>query len=40
MAEFRHLGVLFMRNGKKDCEIDHRLGALAAVMQALYQTTK
>lgn len=37
VEEVRYLGGLFMNIVKKDCEIYCRLGALAAVMQALYQ---
>lgn len=40
MEEFRFLGISFMSDGKKDCKIDHHLGALASVMQTLHQTVK
>jgi len=36
--EFKYLGVLFTREGKMEREIDRRIGAAAAVKQALYRS--
>lgn len=33
VIQVAYLRVLFMSDGKKDCKIDRRLGALAAVMR-------
>ena len=38
MEEFKYLGVLFMSEGRRQREIDRRIGAAAAVMQSLYQS--
>ncbi len=36
--EFKYLGILFTSEGKMEHEVDRRIGAAAAVMQALYWT--
>jgi len=36
--EFKYLGILFTSEGKMEREIDRRIGAAAAVKQALYRT--
>ncbi|KAK0136587.1 hypothetical protein N1851_027272 [Merluccius polli] len=38
VEEFMYLGVLFTSEGMRECEIDRRMGAASAVMQALYRT--
>ena len=37
-AEFKYLGVLFTSEGKREREIDRRMGAASALTQALYRT--
>ncbi|KAK3506381.1 hypothetical protein QTP70_003644, partial [Hemibagrus guttatus] len=38
VEEFKYLGVLFMSEGRMDCEIDRRIGAAAAVMRSVYRS--
>ena len=36
MEEFKYLGVLFTRDGRREQEIDRRIGAASAVVRTLY----
>lgn len=38
VREFEYLGNLFASDGKMGSEVDRQIGAVSAVMQALYQT--
>lgn len=38
VEEFKYLGVLFTSEGRKECEIDRRIGAASAVMRSLYRS--
>ncbi|KAK0144408.1 Ankyrin repeat and sterile alpha motif domain-containing protein 1B [Merluccius polli] len=38
VKEFKYLQILFMSEGKMECEMDRRIGAASAVMRALYRT--
>ena len=38
VKEFKYLRVLFMSEGKMECELDRQIGAASAVMQVLYHT--
>lgn len=38
MKEFKYLEVLFMNKGELECEIDGQLGAVSAVLRALYRS--
>ncbi|KAK3565356.1 hypothetical protein QTP86_007126 [Hemibagrus guttatus] len=38
VEEFKYLEVLFMSEGRMDCEIDRRIGAAAAVMRSMYRS--
>ncbi|KAK3521652.1 hypothetical protein QTP70_014704, partial [Hemibagrus guttatus] len=38
VEEFKYCGVLFMSEGRMDCEIDRRIGAAAAVMRSMYRS--
>ena len=38
VEEFRYLGVLFMSDRKRDCEIGRRLGQAAVAVRSLYWT--
>ncbi|KAK3522284.1 hypothetical protein QTP86_001721 [Hemibagrus guttatus] len=38
VEEFKHLGVLFMSEERMDHELDRWIGAVAAVMRAMYQS--
>ncbi|KAK3569195.1 hypothetical protein QTP86_026474, partial [Hemibagrus guttatus] len=38
VEEFKYLGVLFTSEGRMDCEIDRRIGAVAAVMRSTYRS--
>lgn len=38
VEEFKYLGVLFMSEGRMEREIDRRIGAVSAVMRALYRS--
>ncbi len=38
LKEFKYLGVLLTSKGKTEREMDRRIGAASALIQALYQT--
>ncbi|KAI3373259.1 hypothetical protein L3Q82_006385 [Scortum barcoo] len=38
VEEFKYLGVLFMSEGKMECEIDRQIGVVSAVMRSVYRT--
>lgn len=38
VKEFQYLWILFMSDGKMECEVDKQVGAASAVTQMWYQT--
>ncbi|KAK3507141.1 hypothetical protein QTP70_008535 [Hemibagrus guttatus] len=38
VEEFKYLRVLFMSEGRMDCEIDRRISAAAAVTRSMYRS--